>query len=64
MLAAVLLYALYSVFLRRKPPMQQLSFLFYTFATGALGLLPLYLWELNYRLKAALYDRPQQFWFP
>ena len=49
MLVAVLLYALYSVFLRRKPPMHALSFLFYTFALGALGLLPLCLWELSYR---------------
>ncbi len=54
MLAAVLLYALYSVFLRRKPPMHLLSFLLYTFATGALGLLPLYLWELSYRPAFAL----------
>lgn len=54
MLAAVLLYALYSVFLRRKPPMHLLSFLLYTFATGALGLLPLYLWELIYRPAFAL----------
>jgi drug/metabolite transporter (DMT)-like permease len=49
MLVAVLLYALYSVFLRRRPPMHILSFLIYTFALGALGLLPLYLWELSYR---------------
>jgi drug/metabolite transporter (DMT)-like permease len=49
MLVAVLLYALYSVFLRRKPPMHALSFLLYTFALGALGLLPLSLWELSYR---------------
>lgn len=49
MLVAVLLYALYSVFLRRRPQMHALSFLIYTFALGALGLLPLYLWELSYR---------------
>lgn len=49
MLVAVLLYALYSVFLRRKPPMHALSFLLYTFALGALGLMPLCLWELSYR---------------
>jgi len=54
MLAAVLLYALYSVFLRRKPPMHLLSFLLYTFATGALGLLPLYVWELSCRPAFAL----------
>ena len=49
MLVAVLLYALYSVCLRRRPPMHALSFLIYTFALGALGLLPLCLWELSYR---------------
>ena len=49
MLAAVLLYAIYSVFLRRRPPMHALSFLIYTFTVGALGLLPLCLWELSYR---------------
>ena len=49
MLVAVLLYALYSAFLRRKPPMHALSFLLYTFALGALGLIPLCLWELSYR---------------
>jgi drug/metabolite transporter (DMT)-like permease len=49
MLVAVLLYALYSVFLRRRPPMHQLSFLLYTFAMGAVGLLPFYIWELSCR---------------
>lgn len=46
MLAAVLLYALYSAFLQRRPSIHPLSFLLYTFALGALGLLPLYLLEL------------------
>jgi drug/metabolite transporter (DMT)-like permease len=46
MLAAVLLYALYSAFLKRRPPIHPFSFLLYTFALGALGLLPLYLLEL------------------
>jgi drug/metabolite transporter (DMT)-like permease len=45
MLGAVLLYALYSAFLQRKPSIHPLSFLLYTFALGALGLLPLYLME-------------------
>ena len=54
MLVAVLLYALYSVFLRRRPPMHALSFMIYTFALGALGLLPLSLWELSYRPAFAL----------
>ena len=48
MLAAVLLYALYSAFLRRRPSIHPFSFLLYTFALGACGLLPLYLWELSY----------------
>jgi drug/metabolite transporter (DMT)-like permease len=46
MLAAVVLYALYSAFLKRRPPIHPFSFLLYTFALGALGLLPLYLLEL------------------
>ena len=47
MLLAVLLYALYSAFLHRRPSIHPLSFLLYTFVLGALGLVPLYLWELN-----------------
>ena len=54
MLVAVLLYALYSVFLRRRPPLHPLSFLIFTFATGAMGLLPFYLWELICRGAFAL----------
>jgi len=46
MLGAVVLYALYSVLLRRKPAISPLSFLIYTFGLGILFLLPLYLWEL------------------
>ncbi len=49
MLVAVLLYAFYSAFLRRRPSMHPLSFLIYTFVLGAVGLLPLYLWELHDR---------------
>jgi drug/metabolite transporter (DMT)-like permease len=49
MLVAILLYALYSVFLRRRPSMHPLSFLVYTFAMGAMGLLPFYVWELSCR---------------
>ena len=45
-LLAVILYALYSVLLRRRPPVHALSFLFYTFSFGALILVPFYLWEL------------------
>ena len=47
MLVAVVLYALYSVFLRRRPNMHPISFLIYTFGMGALGLLPLYIWEIS-----------------
>ena len=54
MLVAVLLYALYSVFLRRRPPLHPLSFLIFTFATGAMGLLPFYIWELSCRGAFAL----------
>jgi drug/metabolite transporter (DMT)-like permease len=44
-LLAVGCYALYSVLLRRRPPVHALSFLGATFALGALLLLPVYLWE-------------------
>ena len=42
---AVVLYALYSVLLRRRPEIHPLSFLAVTFGIGAALLLPLYLWE-------------------
>lgn len=45
MMVAVVIYALYSVFLRWRPRIHPMSFLLYTFGIGALGLLPLYLWE-------------------
>jgi drug/metabolite transporter (DMT)-like permease len=45
MCIAVVLYALYSAFLRKRPPIHPMSFLVYTFGFGALGLLPLYLAE-------------------
>lgn len=45
MMVAVVLYALYSAFLRRRPPVHPLSFLVYTFGIGAAGLLPIYLYE-------------------
>ena len=45
MLAAVVLYALYSVLLRRKPDVHPLSILVYTFGLGVLMLLPVYIWE-------------------
>ena len=45
MLAAVFLYALYSVLLRKAPRVHALSFLTATFIVGAAALLPLYIWE-------------------
>jgi len=45
MLAAVVLYALYSVLLRWRPPIHPLSLVTVTFVAGDLLLLPLYVWE-------------------
>ena len=45
MLVAVVIYALYSAFLRWRPPIHPLSFLIYTFGIGVIGLRPLYLWQ-------------------
>jgi drug/metabolite transporter (DMT)-like permease len=45
MILAVVLYALYSVLLRKRPGIHPLSFLTMTFGLGALGLLPVYIWE-------------------
>ena len=45
MLLAVVLYAAYSVLLRKRPAIHPLSFLTATFAVGVVLLLPLYLWE-------------------
>lgn len=47
MTLAVVLYALYSVLLRKRPPLHSLSFLTYTFALGVAILLPLYLWDVG-----------------
>lgn len=44
-LVAVFSYAAYTALLRRRPSVHPLSFLFVTFAVGALMLLPLYIWE-------------------
>jgi drug/metabolite transporter (DMT)-like permease len=43
--AAVVAYALYSVLLRRRPPLHQLSFLAVTFGFGSALLLPFLAWE-------------------
>ncbi|MGE0083934.1 MAG: DMT family transporter [Desulfococcaceae bacterium] len=45
MLIAVLLYALYTVLLRKRPLIHPLSFVTYTFGIGSLAILPLYVWE-------------------
>jgi drug/metabolite transporter (DMT)-like permease len=47
MMIAVVLYALYSVFLKRRPQIHPVSFLIYSFGIGTLGLLPFYVWELK-----------------
>jgi drug/metabolite transporter (DMT)-like permease len=45
MFLAIFFYALYSVFLKKRPAMHPLSFLLYIMAIGSLGLLPIYIWE-------------------
>jgi drug/metabolite transporter (DMT)-like permease len=47
MMVAVVIYALYSAFLRQRPPIHPMSFLIYTFGIGAFGLLPLFLWQVS-----------------
>ena len=47
MIVAVVLYALYSALLVKRPDIHPLSLLVCTFGLGALGLLPLYLWEIS-----------------
>ena len=43
MMLAVLFYALYSVFLKKRPAIHPLSFLLFSIGIGSLGLLPIYL---------------------
>lgn len=45
MLAAVVIYAVYTTLLRRRPAIHGLSFVVVTFAIGAVELLPFYIWE-------------------
>ena len=47
MITAVVLYALYSALLPKRPNMHPMSFLTYTFGIGCAGLLPFYLWEIS-----------------
>ncbi len=46
---AVVLYALYSAFLKKRPPIHPLSFLVWSFGIGVVGLIPLYIAELALR---------------
>jgi len=46
---AVVLYALYSAFLRKRPPIHPLSFLVFSFGIGVMGLFPIYVAELFFR---------------
>lgn len=48
MIVAVILYACYSILLRIRPAIHDLSLLTITFAMGSFMLLPLYLWELTW----------------
>lgn len=54
MIVAVATYALYSAFLRKRPEMHPLSFLFYTFGIGAMCLAPVYLGEMMVRQPPAV----------
>jgi drug/metabolite transporter (DMT)-like permease len=54
MVIAVFLYAVYSAFLRRRPAIHPMSFLFYTFGLGSLVLMPFYLLERSYRPMPAI----------
>ena len=47
MIVAVVLYALYSALLVKRPNIHPLSVLVYTFGLGTLGLLPFYCWEIS-----------------
>jgi drug/metabolite transporter (DMT)-like permease len=47
MIVAVVLYALYSALLPKRPAIHPMSFLTFTFGLGAMGLLPLYVWEMS-----------------
>lgn len=47
MTSAVVLYALYSALLRKRPLIDELSFITYIFGMGIIMLFPLYLWEFS-----------------
>ena len=46
MVLAVICYAFYSALLPKRPKIGMLNFLTWTFGLGALGLLPVYIWEI------------------
>lgn len=46
MILAVICYAFYSALLPKRPKIAMLNFLAWTFGLGALGLLPIYIWEI------------------
>ena len=50
-------YALYSVMLRQRPTLHPISFIAFTFVTGTLMLLPLYIWE-TVTVKALSFNAP------
>ncbi len=50
-LIAVIGYAVYSILLRQRPELHPLSFIGFTFISGAIMILPLYLWE-SFTVKA------------
>jgi len=50
-LIAVIGYAVYSIMLRQRPELHPLSFIGFTFISGAVMILPLYLWE-SFTVKA------------
>ena len=54
MMVAVVIYALYSAFLKWRPQIHPMSFLVYTFGIGALGLLPLFVWQASGSMPMAL----------
>ena len=56
-LIAAIGYALYSTLLRQRPKLHPLSFIGFTFMSGTIMLLPLYLWE-SFTVKALSLNGP------
>jgi drug/metabolite transporter (DMT)-like permease len=53
-LTAMAIFGLYAALIPKRPPMQQLSFLGFTFGCGALGLIPPFIWEFLTRPHAEI----------